>query len=84
MLLGVHLLSIDESGQPGERAFAVGGVVVEAGGWGLLRDRWHGAVARHGWAHDKEVKWHGTRTGEVPPAVADAVFGALAGTPITC
>ena len=84
MLLGVHLLFVDESGQPGERAFAVGGVVVEAGGWGVLRDRWHGALARHGWPLDKEVKWHGTRTGEVPPAIADAVFEALVGAPITC
>ena len=32
MLLGVHLLFVDESGQPGESAFAVGGGVVEAPG----------------------------------------------------
>ena len=38
----------------------------------------------HGWPADREVKWHGIRTGEVPPALADAVVSALARAPVTC
>jgi hypothetical protein len=30
------------------------------------------------------AKWHGTRTGEVPPDTADAIYAALATAPITC
>lgn len=84
MLPRVHLLFIDETGRPDERTFGVGGVVIEAAQWSLLRDRWQDALAQHRWPAEKEVKWHGTRTGEVPPALADTVFAALAGAPITC
>lgn len=75
---------VDESGRPDEKTFAVGGVVVEADKWGVLRDRWQQALETHAWPHDKEVKWHGTRTGEVPPTLADDVFAALSGAPLTC
>jgi len=80
----MYLLFVDESGKPDERAFAVGGVAVRADEWGLLRDSWLAALAAHAWPPDKELKWHGTRTGEVPPALADDVFAAIADSPITC
>ncbi len=32
---------------------------------------------------EREVKWHGIRTGEVPPGIADAVIAALALAPFT-
>ena len=34
--------------------------------------------------HDKEIKWHGTRTGVVPPALADELYAVLATSPIRC
>lgn len=80
----VHLLFLDESGKPDEKTFAVGGMCVEAGEWDVLRQRWQAALSAHSWPDDREVKWHGTRTGEVPPALADDVFAALAGAPIWC
>src|SRR4051812_3351828 len=52
--------------------------------WNVLRANWQEALARHKWPSDREVKWHGTRTGEVPPALADDIFGAIARSPITC
>ena len=80
----MHLLFVDESGKPDERTFAVGGVVIAAPDWHVLQKRWDGALAEHGWPREKEIKWHGTRTGEVPPALADAVYAAIAGAPILC
>jgi hypothetical protein len=80
----VHLLFLDESGKPSDRAFAVGGVAVRADRWAELRDRWNAALGSGGWPPDKEAKWHGIRTGEIPPAVADALFAALAAAPVTC
>jgi hypothetical protein len=41
-------------------------------------------VDAHAWPHDKEIKWHGTRTGIVPPALADDLYAALSASPITC
>jgi hypothetical protein len=80
----MYLLFVDESGKPDERAFAVGGVAVRADEWGLLRDGWLAGMDAHAWTHDKEIKWHGTRTGVVPPALADELYAALANSPITC
>jgi hypothetical protein len=80
----VHLLFLDESGAPDEPTFAVGGVAIAAPNWQRLRARWEAALGAHGWPLDKEVKWHGTRTGEVPPDLADAVYAELAAAPMTC
>lgn len=82
--LPVYLLFLDESGSPGDQSFAVGGIAVRADNWGVLRERWHGAMTEHNWPLDKEAKWHGALTGEVPPALADALFAAIASAPVTC
>ncbi len=79
----VHILFLDESGKPSDRTFAVGGVAVAGDQWAELRDRWETALAAHNWPIDREAKWHGIRTGEVPPALADALYKALSGAPIT-
>src|SRR4051794_27816739 len=84
MLWRVYLLFVDESGRPVDKTFAVGGVAMEADAWSVLRERWQQALANHNWPRDKEVKWHSIRTGEVPPALADDVFAALAGVPLSC
>ena len=39
---------------------------------------------QHRWSLEREVKWHGIRKGEVPDALADAVYDALARAPVTC
>jgi hypothetical protein len=44
---------------------------------------WQRTLAEHGWPQEKEIKWHGIRNGEVPPALADAVYTALANAPFT-
>ncbi len=81
----VHLLFLDESGQLSEgKFFALGGVALADGDWHLLRDLWQETLSAHGWPVDREVKWHGIRTGEVPPALADAVVQALARSPVRC
>lgn len=79
----MYLLFVDETGKPDERTFALGGVAVRMDEWHLLRARWREALDRHAWPVDKEIKWHGTRTGD-PPALADDVFAALAASPLTC
>jgi hypothetical protein len=74
----VHLLFLDESGQLSERRFfALGGVALRDADWHALRDLWQETLAAHRWPADREVKWHGIRTGEVPPELADAVVDAL-------
>ena len=80
----MHLLFLDESGKPDEALFAVGDVAIRADEWDLLRQRWEHTLSDHAWPTDKELKWHGTKTGEVPPALADAVYAALAEAPVTC
>ncbi len=80
----VHLLFLDESGQLAERFFALGGVAVRDTDWHRLRDLWQATLGSHGWPVDREVKWHGIRKGEVPPAVADAVIATLGRAPIRC
>jgi hypothetical protein len=81
----VHLLFLDESGQLSERRFfALGGVALRDGDWHALRDVWQATLAAHGWPPDREVKWHGIRTGDVPPALADAIVDALGRSPIRC
>ena len=80
----MYLLFVDESGRPDERAFAVGGVTVRADEWGVLRDHWLATLEAHGWPPNEELKWHGIRTGAVPPSLADAIYSAIAASPITC
>ena len=81
----MHLLFLDESGQLSEgKFFALGGVALADADWQVLRDHWQETLAAHSWPIDKEVKWHGIRTGEVPPALADAVVQALARLPLRC
>jgi hypothetical protein len=81
----VHLLFLDESGQLSERRFfALGGVTVRDRDWHALRDLWQATLAEHAWPVDREIKWHGMRTGEVPPHLADAIVKGLAHSPIRC
>jgi hypothetical protein len=81
----VHLLFLDESGQLSERRFfALGGVALRDRDWHALRDLWLDTLAEHAWPVSREVKWHGIRTGEVPPPLADAIVKALARAPIQC
>jgi hypothetical protein len=80
----MHVLFVDESGQLGaDGLFALGGVAVRDTDWPELRRRWHETLGAHGWPLDREVKWHGIRKGEVPPALGDAVVAMLAAAPLT-
>ncbi len=80
----MYLLFLDESGRlDQDTLFALGGVAVRDADWHQLRDAWHATMRAHQWPLDREVKWHGVRTGAVPPALADAVFGALTSAPVT-
>ena len=81
----MHLLFLDESGQLSERKlFALGGIALRDSDWPLLRRMWQDTLAAHAWPAEREVKWHGIRKGEVPPALADAIVETLARAPITC
>jgi hypothetical protein len=81
----MHLLFLDESGQLQEqRFFALGGVALADVDWPRLRALWQQTLAAHGWPVERELKWHGIRTGEVPPVLADAVVAALARAPVRC
>jgi hypothetical protein len=75
---------LDESGKPDAHVFAVGGLAVRADEWHVLRDRWQSALEKHEWPLEREIKWHGIRTGGVPPALGDELLEAIAGAPITC
>lgn len=79
----MHLLFLDESGRVDrDGLFALGGIAVRDADWHLLRDTWQQTLREAGWPLDREVKWHGIRKGAVPPALADAVFDALAHAPV--
>ena len=81
----MHLLFLDESGQIDQGGlFALGGIAVRDTDWPRARGVWQETLAAHGWPLDREIKWHGIRTGEVPPALADAVFAMLAAAPVHC
>ena len=81
----MHLLFLDESGQLSERKFfALGGIAIRDTDWQQLRRLWQETLNAHGWPSDKEVKWHGIRTGEVPPPLADAIAATLGHAPISC
>ena len=80
----MRLLFLDESGRFGEDGlFALGGIAVRADDWRALRAGWLAPLEAHGWDLANEVKWHGIRTGYVPPALGDAVVEALARAPVT-
>lgn len=80
----VHLLFLDESGRIDQGGlFALGGIAVRDTEWPALRRVWQETLTTAGWPLDCEVKWHGIRKGEVPPATADAIFAALASAPFT-
>ena len=80
----MRLLFLDESGRIGQDGlFALGGVAVRAEDWRALREGWLAALTAHGWDPANEVKWHGIRTGSVPPALADQVVDGLARAPFT-
>ncbi len=80
----MRLLFLDESGRIGEDGlFALGGIAVRADDWRALRAGWLAPLEAHGWDPANEVKWHGIRTGYVPPALGDAVVEALARAPVT-
>jgi hypothetical protein len=80
----VHLLFLDESGQIDQGGlFALGGIAIRDSDWPELRRSWQATLANASWPLDKEIKWHGVRKGEVPPALADAIFAMLARAPFT-
>ena len=80
----MHLLFLDESGQIDQGGlFALGGIAVRDTDWPELRRVWQETLSAAGWPLDREIKWHGIRKGEVPPALADAVFAMLAVAPFT-
>ena len=79
----MHILFLDESGKPDDRSSPSAGSP-SGPTWRELRDRWAAALADGGWPADREIKWHGTQTGEVPPALADGIFEAIAGAPVSC
>jgi Protein of unknown function (DUF3800) len=80
----MHLLFLDESGRLDQGGvFALGGIAIRDRDWPELRDLWQRTLRDAGWPLDRELKWHGIRKGEVPPAVADAVYAALAAAPFT-
>jgi len=80
----MYLLFLDESGRLDQHTlFALGGVAVRDADRHQFRDAWHATMrAQHRPLH-REVKSHGVRAGTVPPARADAVFGALKSAPVT-
>jgi hypothetical protein len=80
----MHLLFLDESGRLDQGGlFALGGIVVRDRDWPHLRDLWQQTLRDAHWPLDREVKWHGIRTGEVP-ALADEIFAAVARAPVSC
>src|SRR5262249_40458897 len=81
---GMQMLFLDESGRLDQDGlFGLGGVAVADRDWHALRDLWHYTLRSGGWPLDRELKWHGIRSGAGPPALADAVFAALSHAPFT-
>ena len=81
----MHLLFLDESGRVDQgTSFALGGIAIRDRDWPELRELWQETLREAGWPLDREVKWHGIRKGEVPPALADTIFAALVRAPLTC
>jgi len=80
----VHFLFLDESGRLDQDGlFGLGGIAVRDTDWHRLRDVWHETLNSYNWPLDLELKWHGIRSGKVPPALADAMVAALGSAPFT-
>jgi hypothetical protein len=80
----MYLLFLDESGRLDQGGlFALGGIAIRDSDWPLLKELWHQTLRDANWPLDREVKWHGIRKGEVPPALADAVYQMLERAPFT-
>jgi hypothetical protein len=80
----MYLLFLDESGTPADDVFALGGVAIRAADWWLARTRWTECLEQAGWPQERELKWSGTQSGEVPPGTADAAYECLASLPVVC
>jgi hypothetical protein len=81
----MQLLFLDESGRLDQGGlFALGGIAVRDADWPQLKELWQSTLRAASWPLDREVKWHGIRKGEVPPALADAIFDALGSAPVNC
>jgi hypothetical protein len=81
----VQLFFLDESGRLDQGGlFALGGIAVRDTDWPHLKELWQATLREAGWPLDREIKWHGIRTGEIPPALADGLFDALGRAPFTC
>lgn len=80
----MHFLFLDESGRLDQDGlFGLGGIAVRDSDWHELRDCWHETLRAYNWPLDLELKWHGIRKGQVPPALADAIVKTLAAAPFT-
>lgn len=80
----MHFLFLDESGRLDQDGlFGLGGIAVRDTDWHRLRDVWHETLNSYNWPLDLELKWHGIRSGKVPPALADAMVAALGSAPFT-
>jgi hypothetical protein len=80
----MQLLFLDESGKIDQGGlFALGGIAVRDADWPHLKELWQSTLGDAGWPLEREIKWHGIRKGEVPPALADTVFATLAVAPFT-
>ncbi len=81
----MQLLFLDESGKLDQGGlFALGGIAISDADWPALKELWQATLREAHWPLDREVKWHGIRTGEVPPALADSLFEVLGRAPFTC
>ena len=81
----MHLLFLDESGQLAERKFfALGGIALRDSDWPFCATSGSRRLPRTAGRRTARSSGTAIRTGEVPPALADAVVAALARAPVTC
>lgn len=81
----MYLLFLDESGtpEPGE-IFALGGVVIRADDWPVIKDRFRNCLTESGWPEDKEFKWSEINLSTSASDAAYPVYDLLAELPIKC
>jgi hypothetical protein len=61
----VYLLFLDESGKIDLGGlFALGGIAIRDSDWPELRQRWQETLRTGRWPLDREIKWHGIRSGD--------------------